>query len=54
MVIEKMASTLTFLLALALVWVLGIFGITVLNDCLVYRDLRRRLRKEEKDDESQS
>jgi len=53
-----MASTLTFILALALVWVFGIFWITVLNDYLIYRDLRRRLREEEKrrekDDESQS
>jgi len=49
MVTEKMASTLTFLLELALAWVLGLFGIMVLHDCLVYRDLRRRLREEEKD-----
>lgn len=47
MVIEKMASTLTFLLvSLALALVFGLLGITVLQDYLVYRDLRRRLREE--------
>lgn len=48
MLTEKMASTLTFLLALALVLVFVLSVITVLHDCLVYRDLRRRLIEEEK------
>jgi len=43
-----MASTLTFLLELALVLVFGLSVITVLHDYLVYRDLMRRLREEEK------
>lgn len=52
-----MTSTLTFLLvSLALVFVFGLSVITVLHDYLIYRDLMRRLREEEKrqekDDES--
>jgi len=47
MVIEKMVSTLTFLLvSLALAFVFELSVITVLHDCLIYRDLRRRLRTE--------
>ena len=49
MVIEKMAFTLTFLLvSLALAFVFLLSVITVLHDYLVYKDLRRRLREEEK------
>ena len=48
MVNENMASTLTFLLALALAFVFLLSVITVLHDYLVYSDLRRRLREEEK------
>jgi len=42
-----MASTLTFLLvSLALAFVFWLSVITVLHDCLIYRDLKRRLREE--------
>lgn len=44
---ETMASTLTFLLvSLALAFVFELSVITVLHDCLIYRDLQRRLRTE--------
>ena len=44
-----MASILTFLLvSLALALVFGFSVMMVLRDYLVYRDLRRRLREEEK------
>jgi len=54
MVTENMASTFTFLLALALFLVFGLPVVMVFPDYLVYRGLRRRLGEEEKDDESQS